>query len=33
MYLDVKFPYKTGFHCVALKIVLLEADIKKVDNE
>jgi len=32
MYLDVKLPYKTGFHCVALKIVLLEADVK-VNNE
>jgi hypothetical protein len=31
MYLDVKLPYKTGFHSVALKIVLLEADVK-VDN-
>ena len=32
MYLDVKLPYKTGFHCIALKTVLLEADVK-VDNE
>jgi hypothetical protein len=32
MYLAVKLPYKIGFHCVALKTALFDADIK-VNNE